>query len=395
MSSQTQAGAVGSGLQSYRPTAYLDQWVWIRMARAAAGKPDTPSDTKLLDDLVAAADAGVAFPLSWTHYIETEGIKNPRQRRDVADVMASISHFRTIRSRRDLLRNQLLVATHEKFGRPTFRPENLDPLGVGVHWAFQGVEKTLQVHDAGGKVIDIEEFPREMRIRATQGFECQVLAGPDGKEEAVLRERYGYKPEGTAEVGRSRLEWEQEFVGLLVDTPPKDPAELRVWIQAREVTHENLELLVEVFKEYGLSIRRLTGGFGDDDQEQRRQFISDFFDRLPSVRVAVDLKLAVHRNNQRGWAKNDIYDTDAMSIAVPYCAVVVTDKAAADALNRVRAGDRQGTFITAKLTALAEVLPEMVQYAKALPDPSGWETLSPGVGFNPLKAEQVVEQLRG
>lgn len=395
MSDQTPGRAVGRGLQSYRPTAYLDQWVWIRMARAAAGKPNTPGDTKLLADLVAAADAGVAFPLSWTHYIETEGITNPRQRRDVANVMASISHLRTIRSRRDLLRNQLLLAMHEQFGRPTFRPEKLDPLGLGVHWAFQGVEKTLQVHDAGGKVIEIEEIPREMRIRATQGFECQVLAGPDGKQEVLLRERYGYKPEGTAEVGRSRLEWEQEFVGLLVDSPPKDPADLRVWIQAREITHENLELLVEVFKEYGLSIRRLTGAFGDGDPEQRRQFISDFFDRLPSVRVAVDLKLAVHRNNQRGWAKNDIYDTDAMSIAVPYCAVVVTDKAAADALNRVRAGERHGTFITSKLTELAEVLPEMVQYAQTLPDPSGWETLSPGVGFKPLTAEQVVEQLRG
>jgi hypothetical protein len=103
MSSQTQVEAVGGGLQSYRPTAYLDQWVWIRMARAAACKPDTPSDAKLLDALVATANAGVAFPLAWTRYIETEGIKNPRQRRDVANVMASISHFRTIRSRRDLL----------------------------------------------------------------------------------------------------------------------------------------------------------------------------------------------------------------------------------------------------------------------------------------------------
>jgi hypothetical protein len=394
MSALTQGSSV-DGLQSYRPTAYLDQWVWIRMARAVSGKPDSPGDPKLLDALVAAADAGVAFPLSWTHYIETEGIKNPRQRRDVSDVMAAISHFRTIRSRRDLLRNQLLVAMHEQFGRPTFRPQNLDPLGVGVHWAFQGVEKTLQVHDAGGKVIDIEEFPREMRVRATQGFEYQVMAGPHGdEEEAVLRERYGYKPEGTAEVGQSRLQWEQEFVGLLVDTPPKDPTELRVWIQAREVLHENLELLVEVFKEYGLPIRRLTGGF-DNDSERRREFIAGFFDRLPSVRVAVDLKLAVHRNNQRGWAKNDVYDTDAMSIAVPYCAVVVTDKAAADALNRARAGERLGTFITAKLAELSEVLPEMVQHAKTLPDPSGWETFSPGVGFNPLTLDQVVEELRG
>jgi hypothetical protein len=179
-----------SDLQSYRPTAYLDQWVWIRLARAASGKPDAPGDPELLKALIDAANVGVAFPLSWTHYIETESIKNPRQRRDVANVMASISHFRTIRSRRDLLRNQLLIAMHEQFGRPTFRPERLDPLGIGVHWAFQGVENMLQVHDGDGNIIiDIDQFPREMRIRATQGFEYQVVAGPRDEEVRLLRER--------------------------------------------------------------------------------------------------------------------------------------------------------------------------------------------------------------
>lgn len=153
------SGKPVEGLQSYRPTVYLDQWVWIRMARAASGKPDTPSDREFLDALVAAANSGVAFPLSWTHSIETEGIKNKRQCRDVADVMAAVSHFRTIRSRRDLLRNQLLVAMHEQFGRPTFRPQNLGLLGIGIHWAFQGVEKTLQVHDANGAVIEVDQIP--------------------------------------------------------------------------------------------------------------------------------------------------------------------------------------------------------------------------------------------
>jgi len=380
--------------QSYRPSAYLDQWVWIRLARAAIGKPDASGDADLLKALIEAADAGVAFPLSWTHYIETASIKSERQRRDLANVMASISHFRTIRSRRDLLRNQLLIAMHERFGRPTFRPDNLESLGVGVHWAFGGVEKVLQVHDAGGEIIDPEEFPREMRIRATQGFAYQVMAGPRDDEIQLLRERYGYRPEATSDAGRSRLEWEREFVDLLVDTPPKDPAELRVWIQAREVLHENLELLVGVSQEYGLSIRRLTGGFGEDNPEQRRQFISEFFDLLPSVQVAVDLKLAVHRNNQRGWAQNDLYDTDAMSIAVPYCAVVVADKAAADALRRAKADQRHGTLITGKLEEFAGVLPEMVEHARTLPDPSGWEEFAPGVGFHPATPDGLLEEIR-
>ena len=102
-----------NAFQSYRPTVYLDQWVWIRLACAALGKPKAPGDPKLLHALVDAAEAGVAFPLSGTHYIETQAIKDPRQRSDIANVMASISHFRTIRRRRDLLRNQLLIAMHE------------------------------------------------------------------------------------------------------------------------------------------------------------------------------------------------------------------------------------------------------------------------------------------
>jgi hypothetical protein len=381
------------GYQSYRPTAYLDQWVWIRLARAAAGKPDAPEDPDLLEALVDAADAGVAFPLSWTHYIETQSIKNRRQRKDVAGVMASISHFRGLRSRTDLMRNQLLIATHDEFGRPTFRPENLDPLGVGVHWVFDGVEKTLQIHDVDGNVVDSDLFTREMRVRGTQGFEYALMAGPRQEEEAVLRERYGYKPEATEEEGLRRLEREQEFVGLLQDTPPEDPAELRVWIQAREVTHEHLELLTDVFKEHGLSTRVLDGGFGEDRPQGRREFISGFFDRMPSVQVAVDLKLAVRRNNQRGWAQNDVYDTDAMSIAVPYCAVVVADKAVADALGRVKASERHGTLVTPKLDELAEVLPQMVKDARDLPDPSGWEALCPGVGFNPATPERLAAEL--
>jgi hypothetical protein len=43
-----------------------------------------------------------------------------------------------------------------------------------------------------------------------------------------------------------------------------------------------------------------------------------------------------------GVGEKDTYDTDAMSIAAPYCAVVVADKAAADALRRVNTRDRPG-----------------------------------------------------
>ena len=96
-----------------RPCVYLDQWVWIRLARAANGEPREDSDPQVLAAVQDAAENGVAFPLSTTHHIETSQITNPRSRLDVARTMASISHCRTLRARKVLLRHQMLHAMHK------------------------------------------------------------------------------------------------------------------------------------------------------------------------------------------------------------------------------------------------------------------------------------------
>jgi hypothetical protein len=46
-----------------RPCVYLDQWVWIRLAKAAKGEPREASDLQVLAAVQDAAENGVAFPL--------------------------------------------------------------------------------------------------------------------------------------------------------------------------------------------------------------------------------------------------------------------------------------------------------------------------------------------
>jgi hypothetical protein len=58
--------------------------------------------------------------------------------------------------------------------------------------------------------------------------------------------------------------------------------------------------------------------------ETKRSFYS-----MPSFDVSVTLKTAYHRDPSHRWTANDILDVDALSSTVPYCDVVVTDKAAA------------------------------------------------------------------
>ena len=96
---------------------YLDQWVWIRLAKAAKGEPREASDLQVLAAVQDAAAEGVAFPLSATHHIETSKVTSPRQRL-IALTMASVSHCRTLRARKVVLRHQMLHAMHLSFGRP-------------------------------------------------------------------------------------------------------------------------------------------------------------------------------------------------------------------------------------------------------------------------------------
>jgi hypothetical protein len=72
--------------------------VWIRLAKAAEGQPREASDLQVLAAVQDAAAAGVAFPLSAIHHIETSKRANPQQRLDIGRIMASVSHCRALRA---------------------------------------------------------------------------------------------------------------------------------------------------------------------------------------------------------------------------------------------------------------------------------------------------------
>jgi hypothetical protein len=79
---------------------------------------------------------------------------------------------------------------------------------------------------------------------------------------------------------------------------------------------------------------------------------------------------------------NAIHDIDALSMAMPYCHVVVPDSEMAGLLSRSGAGPRHGTKIITKLSALPGVLPELAGKAKDAPgDQTGWDWAGPWDGY--------------
>jgi hypothetical protein len=363
-----------------RPCVYLDQWVWIRLARAANGEPHEDSDLHVLAAAQDAAENGVAFPLSTTHHIETSKITDPRQRRDVARIMASISHCRTLRARKVLLRHQILHAMHLAFGRPAFRPPAPDVLGTGVRWAFDGQRGHGVLRGPHGLVdpATIDGMPEFLR-KANQLTEMMILAGPGDDEVGILRDQYGYQPEAMIEVEASRLDWESSYVELLADHPASR-AELRVRLQARELLHEHLALYQALMGEYRINLSREVGYNPARANMSRRRMVS-FADTIPSLRIAVDLKVELFRNATKPWTMNAIHDIDALSMAVPYCHVV-PDREMADLLARSGTGPRYGTKIITALSDLPDALPELAEQAQNAPgDRTGWDWAGPWDGY--------------
>src|SRR5687768_10237132 len=68
------------------------------------------------------------------------------------------------------------------------------------------------------------------------------------------------------------------------------------------------------------------------------------------------LKTAWHRNRDIPWSANDVYDIDAMALAVPYCDVVVTEKACHHALVSTGVDVRMNTVLLRDLPSLVSTL---------------------------------------
>jgi hypothetical protein len=369
-------------LHPARPSVYLDQWVWIRLARATNGEPRESSDLRVLAAVQDAAADGVAFPLSTTHYIETSKITSPRQRLDLAKIMASISHCRTLRARKILLRHQMLHAMHLTFGRPAFRPQPPEVLGTGIRWAFDGEPGHGVLRSPDGAVVDpaIIEGMTEFLRKVNQLTEMTMLSGPGDEEVGELREHYGYRPEAMIEIEASRLEWEASYVDILAEHPASK-AELRVRLQAREVLHEHLVMFEALISEYRINLTREVGYDPDRPHVSRRRMVA-FADAVPSLRIAVDLKVELFRNAAKPWSMNAVHDIDALSMAVPYCHVVVPDREMASLLARSHAAERHGTQIIAALSDLPDALPGLAGQARDAPgDRTGWDWAGPWDGY--------------
>jgi hypothetical protein len=304
-----------------RPPAvvYLDQNHFVNMAKVVAGKPVAAGYADLREACRKSVNDGRAVvPLSATHLMETAAISSGRRRNDVAAMMEELSGFQYL------------------LGRPIIQmlevEESLRAAGIDVPLAGGGGligRGGLYPFGKSSDVVLQEDVDQAEFKRHSQhlGFDSidQFLADMNRIAQRLLLT-------GGDEGHEGRSVWQ----GMLdnraareidqaqrIDAEPEWRRErLRDLVSAAEVYVELNEILA-----HGIADQVSLGDLFPEVSDAR-----NFTDGMPSTRVAITIKTHYHRNGQHPWKTNDVHDIDALSVAVPYCDAVFTDKAVRNAL---------------------------------------------------------------
>ena len=334
---------------------YLDLNHWIELANAHAGRRGSASHTELLAALSDAVNRDAAvFPLSDTIYYEVCKMASHDRRRELREVMELLSRYLVVASRSDISTHEIEAMLDQLVGPSPMQVNTMPYLDWGVARAF-GHVGGFRVRDSDDD-RDVIDDVRASWPGGPEAFNAlfasaelllnrQVLDGPSNVEEEAHLRTLGYDRTGHMTTAQRRAEQEIEQVGRFDDDPNWRRGRIRDVVGAREVIIELFDAFTRGLTERGATLEAL---FPSPDEFRQA------FDALPSFDVAVTLKTSYHRDANHRWTVNDVADIDALGSTLPYCDMVVTDKAIANHSRQTGLTERLGTVVTSQLTEVVD-----------------------------------------
>jgi hypothetical protein len=316
---------------------YLDQKDWINLSRADRG---LPSGREYCDALLVAR-AGVeqglvSFPLSVVHYMEVHHRGDWKSRHALADLMGELSRFHTIASPTTVVPAEIDHALKARLGRPT-RPRPLRVFGVGLRHAAGDDSFQFRVPDE----FEIDEATKiEFEHAVANDFELGLLRGP-GLNAPVP----WFDPWAHTKVEQTYHQSEEALSKKLRDEGYSRGDKLR-----RAMLASGLMDILDPLNE-ALARARITvdDGLGDT-REELTEFLRDVRSRWVLYEMRRDLHARGHHE------AGDMRDLAALSVAVAYCDIVVTEKQWVHVLTTAKVDEMMQTTLLSNVKVLPEAL---------------------------------------
>jgi hypothetical protein len=257
--------------------------------------------------------------------------------------MRTLSRYVTLTPLGKIVDEELAKELNRRFGRPAF-PIKVPKFGIGVRFAFgdpkrftlTGFTEQQRPMVEAGLGCSIEQY----EAQANAALEYSVLTTP-----SVMRAQVsGFDPYSARRVADQQL----ASFNVLINTLRTDPD-----VSTRPLDAICARLLGgDILDNYTRAL--LSAGYTEGSPLRTKEALTEFLMRLPSQRVAAMIQYHYLRDVKRDWTINDLRDIDALSMAIPYCDIVVTDKKACDAaVNRAQLDREFNTKIFCRLADLA------------------------------------------
>ncbi|WP_166904766.1 hypothetical protein [Mycobacterium sp. DL440] len=322
---------------------YLDQNIWVELAKAKLGSKDAhPRFEDAYYLAKRAVELGLAsFVLSQTHLYETQKKQGWDSRLDIVELMAELSKLHTIKHVTAVVPLEVDYAIQTLTGQD---PTVTTVFGVGVASLLPGLDRPP---------AHVDGFPWEELGYRRSFVETLASCGPDRAWDLITLAgaRPGTDPDSDQMMARLRAADNQFATGQ---------AELASVIRDLHLSGRDLEVglaqytLLEIRHEL-IRAALACGTSADLIVEYITGHAMALLQSLPS-RWTVHAMYLQHAQPQKRWKPNDLHDFTALSIAVPYCDAVATEKHWTHMLKRRHIDETFGTVLIASPQQLVDYL---------------------------------------
>ncbi|MYR55466.1 hypothetical protein GTY54_04125 [Streptomyces sp. SID625] len=341
---------------------YLDQNKWVEILKAQKSGTDSPSLAAAATLRKAVQSGSVVVPLAAGHYLETWHRSNWESRHDLARVMRDLSQFSTMAPVHRVQRWEIDLALiyYLGFGSGGAEPREIQKriLGRGVNHAFASPTGRLRLvssvatDDAPeGEPLEPEpqllDLLEKVRALPNDAYEWWSIAG--NANDSMIHKDWDTR--GQHRIGETYAMQERALSAHLIDIPGRE-GRLDDLIAAQDLT-EISEDVNEAAAEIGLDPLNV---YGKLVQMGGPKAVKGFLRAMPSVAVRYEARRLKHRNHQWPWQQHDHIDLAALSVAVPYADIVVTERQWAHLFKVAKLDHRFNTRVISRLRDLPQIL---------------------------------------
>jgi hypothetical protein len=312
---------------------YLDLNKWITLVRQYKQSDDQTRLNKLeeLDEVVC--------PLSVIHLMETASA-GERQIDEMFDWMVKLSRNQMIAPQSIVENEEVRSKVGELLGKEFYMEDKV--FGEGLVFALGGRHYDIKTQ---GEQVD--EVLRSKLLDFVEGEEATRRA----LESDSIRDTFGKRAHENVDLGaieRIRQKNEQRFD----DNTTRRKKSVIEYFQARVLSKFLRQLQNEIEPSDLQSM--------DHDIPKERLESTDYayewIQQFPSVFTFSTLATMRDMQKQRDIKANDINDLTALSVAIPYCDIVVTENFWTNLSNQVGLGSMYETHVTADIDTAIEQL---------------------------------------